>query len=269
MRSFIEPRLGYDLSNVRIHTGTRAAESARAVNAVSYTVGQDIVFDEGAYRPDTDAGRRLIVHELAHVIQQGKADTGIQPITENGFGTGTVHPNRILQPHARINLRVQRQRECYCCISSAAIRNISQIDTATQMGHRFDLEIGMERSTDYGPRLEPDCTLEWWEKTNEPYVDGMAPNTWTNMAQLLAVSPAFTPWKNRSPACDTYSTVTLTDSPKLAKGTGRTVTRTLEFDLKVTSGPGADCTESEQNATATQVLAMVNAAPDWANSSFK
>jgi hypothetical protein len=77
VRAFMEPRFGYDFSRVRIHTGSRAAESARATNAVAYTVGQDVVFDEGAYRPDADARRRLIAHELTHVIQQGSADTSI------------------------------------------------------------------------------------------------------------------------------------------------------------------------------------------------
>src|SRR5215472_7771589 len=50
-RSFMEPRFGRDFSSVRIHTGPRAAESARAVNAHAYTVGQDIVFDHGKYDP--------------------------------------------------------------------------------------------------------------------------------------------------------------------------------------------------------------------------
>ena len=69
-RALFEPRLGHDFGNVRIHTGARAAESARAVGASAYTVGRDVVFGEGRYSPDTPAGQRLIAHELAHVVQQ-------------------------------------------------------------------------------------------------------------------------------------------------------------------------------------------------------
>ena len=56
-RAFFEPRFGYDFSQVRVHTDGRAAESARAVNALAYTVGHNVVFLEGQYRTDTAAGR--------------------------------------------------------------------------------------------------------------------------------------------------------------------------------------------------------------------
>jgi hypothetical protein len=269
VRSFMEPRFGYDFSHVQIHTGTRAAESARAVNAVAYTVGRDVVFDEGAYRPETDAGRRLIAHELTHVIQQGTVDTGIQPDSEDEFGdSSTLHADRGLQPYTRSDRRVQRQEACYCCISSVAIKNISRIDNATHMGHSFDFEIKMARATEHGPRLDGECTLEWWEKISVPAIAGHPPNVWTDMFQLAPTSPTFNPWNNRPTACDTNSTVTINDPPSLGRRPGRTVTRTLEFDLKVKSGPGATCANSEKSATATQVLTMVNGAPDWASSSF-
>jgi outer membrane protein OmpA-like peptidoglycan-associated protein len=58
-----------DFGNVRIHTGATAARSARAIGASAYAVGQDIVFDAGQYAPHSFAGRRLIAHELTHVIQ--------------------------------------------------------------------------------------------------------------------------------------------------------------------------------------------------------
>jgi hypothetical protein len=60
----------FDLDKVRIHTGTQAAESARAVNARAYTVGNDIVFGEGQYDPASEAGRHLLGHELTHTLQQ-------------------------------------------------------------------------------------------------------------------------------------------------------------------------------------------------------
>ena len=64
-------RLGHDFSRVRVHTDRPAAESAAGLGAAAYTVGRDIVFAPGRYAPETPAGRRLIEHELGHVVQQG------------------------------------------------------------------------------------------------------------------------------------------------------------------------------------------------------
>ncbi len=70
-RAFMEPRFGHDFSKVRVHIDARAAESAAAVNALAYAVGQHVVFGAGQHRPGTADGRRMVAHELAHVIQQG------------------------------------------------------------------------------------------------------------------------------------------------------------------------------------------------------
>ncbi len=69
-RSFMEPRFGHDFSQVRVHTGAKAAESAKSVNALAYTVGRDIVFGVGQYAPGTNEGKQLLAHELTHIIQQ-------------------------------------------------------------------------------------------------------------------------------------------------------------------------------------------------------
>lgn len=63
-------KFGQDFSRVRVHTDMQAAESARQVNALAYTVGQAIVFGSGRYSPHTREGQRLVAHELAHTIQQ-------------------------------------------------------------------------------------------------------------------------------------------------------------------------------------------------------
>jgi hypothetical protein len=63
-------RFGEDFSDVRIHQGGDAADSARAVNAQAYTVGSDVVFDAGKYDPSSPAGQRTLAHELTHVVQQ-------------------------------------------------------------------------------------------------------------------------------------------------------------------------------------------------------
>src|SRR5215210_1907161 len=69
-RASMESRLGHDFSRVQVHTDARAVVSARAVDAQAYTVGRDIVFAAGQYAPKTTKGRRLLAHELAHVMQQ-------------------------------------------------------------------------------------------------------------------------------------------------------------------------------------------------------
>ena len=71
MRKFYEPRFGYDFSGVKIHTDAIAAKSAQSINALAYTSGHSIVFNNGQYSPYTDAGKHLLAHELTHIIQQG------------------------------------------------------------------------------------------------------------------------------------------------------------------------------------------------------
>ena len=70
VRNDMEQRFGHDFSQVRIHTSALAAESTRALGAHAYTVGTNIVFGSGGFAPTTNPGRKLIAHELAHVIQQ-------------------------------------------------------------------------------------------------------------------------------------------------------------------------------------------------------
>jgi Domain of unknown function (DUF4157) len=71
LRQDMEQRFGHDFSQVRVHSGAAAEQSAREVNANAYTVGHNIVFGAGQFAPGTHQGRRLIAHELTHVAQQG------------------------------------------------------------------------------------------------------------------------------------------------------------------------------------------------------
>lgn len=76
-RATLEPRFGHDFSRIKVHTDAKAADSARAVNALAYTVGDDVVFGRGQYRPGSEEGQRLIAHELTHTIQQA-GGTGLR-----------------------------------------------------------------------------------------------------------------------------------------------------------------------------------------------
>jgi len=73
-RSYMEERFGYDFSSVKIHTGSVAAKSAGSINALAYTSGSNIVFNQNQYSPETEGGKRLLAHELTHVVQQGNSD---------------------------------------------------------------------------------------------------------------------------------------------------------------------------------------------------
>jgi outer membrane protein OmpA-like peptidoglycan-associated protein len=70
VRTFFEPRFNSDFSGVRAHTHARAAETAKAINARAFTAGKDVAFGSGQYSPDTSEGKKLLAHELTHVVQQ-------------------------------------------------------------------------------------------------------------------------------------------------------------------------------------------------------
>jgi hypothetical protein len=70
VRASMEESLGADFSAVRVHTSRAAAESAQSIQALAYTAGSNVVFGAGQYAPETDKGRKLLAHELAHVVQQ-------------------------------------------------------------------------------------------------------------------------------------------------------------------------------------------------------
>ncbi len=82
LRGHMESRLGHDFGDVRLHTNGPASETAAAVGAHAYTVGNEIVFGSGRYDPSSPAGQKTIAHELTHVVQQktgpvdGKAAPG-------------------------------------------------------------------------------------------------------------------------------------------------------------------------------------------------
>ena len=74
LRQDMEQRFGHDFSRVRVHADTSAAESAQTLSARAYTVGGDIIFAQGQYVPGTSEGKRLLAHELTHVVQQSDRD---------------------------------------------------------------------------------------------------------------------------------------------------------------------------------------------------
>jgi len=94
IRSFMEPRFGHDFSQVRIHTDAQAAETALAVHARVYTVGRDIIFGAGEYAPETTVGKRLLAHELTHVVQQQNHEINLR---NNRLGRVELRQSILLQ----------------------------------------------------------------------------------------------------------------------------------------------------------------------------
>ncbi|HEY6376809.1 MAG TPA: DUF4157 domain-containing protein [Edaphobacter sp.] len=102
VRSFMEPRFGYDFSGISIHSNAAAAQSAAEVKAHAYTVGSDIVFGSAQFSPDTSEGRWLLAHELAHVVQQSAAAplSSSEPLAPS---INAMPSPKVLRRHATTN----------------------------------------------------------------------------------------------------------------------------------------------------------------------
>jgi hypothetical protein len=84
VRAFFEPRFGRDFCQVRVHTDTQASGTAQDINARAFTVGRDIMFGAGQYSLERVEGKRLLAHELTHVVQQvGRSAPG--PMIQTGL----------------------------------------------------------------------------------------------------------------------------------------------------------------------------------------
>jgi len=95
----MEPRFGRKFGSVRVHDGERAAESAQAVGAMAYTVGNQVVFGKDRYQPGSAEGRHLLAHELAHVVQQ--SGTAESPAKQIEVGESDTMAERQAEQAAR------------------------------------------------------------------------------------------------------------------------------------------------------------------------
>ncbi|GAB4578154.1 MAG: hypothetical protein Fur0022_08870 [Anaerolineales bacterium] len=127
-RAFMEPRFGADFSGVRVHTDAKAAESARAVNALAYTVGRNVVFGEGQYAPGTNEGKKLFAHELTHVQQQA-ANSFVEA---EDSGSSSVIPN---MPDTPVSLMRKANNGG---AGSAALPQVVRESMEEMMGTSFD-----------------------------------------------------------------------------------------------------------------------------------
>jgi len=181
--SFFSQRFGYDFGGVRVHTGSTASKDSQSINARAFTYGNHIVFGQGQYHPGSESGKKLLAHELTHVIQQGSSDNvsrkSILPFSINSvkrkeqsiqrwsYGTGAsphadfvVVPanqrprvNRALRIIGRIANNRPRYRRCHnrfqtLCTSHAAGELLTRFNSAV-VWRTTD-------SSEYGSSVAPD-----------------------------------------------------------------------------------------------------------------
>ena len=97
-RAFFEPRFGSDFSGVRVHTDSRAADTAKSLQARAFTVGENIAFGSGQYAPESQAGRHLLAHELTHVVQQSDGQSKVNSSPDTGPTWAVGSPRGSLPP---------------------------------------------------------------------------------------------------------------------------------------------------------------------------
>ena len=137
-RHLFEGRMGADFSDVRIHDGAGAAAAARGLGARAFTLGSDISFAAGQYRPGEPAGRRLIAHELAHVVQQGAASASHSARAEKAT---------VANPSSAFEAEADRVAAQVVAGSSAS--------PSLKTGPSVQLQVAHRPLRDEGPRLRP------------------------------------------------------------------------------------------------------------------
>ena len=125
-RASMESRFGHDFSDVRIHTDPRAAASARAVDALAYTVGRDIVFGAGQFGAGRRNSEELLAHELTHVVQQGHTAAQNLPLS-------VAPPDGVLENEAQRTARQISNGRPIGRISSAGLRIARQTPSSTDL----------------------------------------------------------------------------------------------------------------------------------------
>jgi hypothetical protein len=193
-RQYFERRFGRDFSRVRVHTGHGADRAARSVQALAFATGHDVVFRSGFYAPHNHAGRKLLAHELTHVVQQGRApplaSTQNAPTQVRGpptrAGHGPVSSGKHIisvpvngrelagrsVPEAGIPF-VQRQPSCAAPLAQQAAKNALQAALAgkyrpVHMGPTFGTAIHvkiLERLRSANPSLVTEAPIPGTNKS--------------------------------------------------------------------------------------------------------
>jgi hypothetical protein len=184
-RAFMEPRLGSDFSDVRVHTDARAAKSASALSADAYTTGRDIYFAAGKYTPTSHDGQHLLAHELTHTVQQ--ANGAISPAASPAKSTGPHLPSQKLvlgQPGDRYEQEAEEKAKRVMNAPSAPKRKESQDTALVQSGAKGRPVQTVQRQPDAGvPDPTPDAAVHGAYVNNPtPAPDSGSPDSSANQA---------------------------------------------------------------------------------------
>lgn len=178
-RSFFEPRFGHNFSSVRIHTGGIASEAAATVSAKAFTLGNDIVFGSNQYAPGSVEGKRLMAHELTHVIQQQSIQPRIQRINDRIVECMKLNPLAcIVHLHGNEADALETAENIYCryCVNLVRLTNSQdrvrlmrfEVDGTTccaDPNRLFDTDV-INTSTDTEARREWNNKWEQWNNGN-------------------------------------------------------------------------------------------------------
>jgi hypothetical protein len=179
-RAFFEPRFGADFSHVRVHTGTGAESSAQSIGALAYTLGSDVVFNAGQYTPETSQGRRLLAHELAHVVQQGR---GIRrSVVQRMSGCSSAQETSINADHARARRMLSR------AISEVASYNGT---TPSKVFNALSTHFNGATSSAFATWINVNLRFLWgttWMAGYQCYNGGLFEGTWACGGSALATT---------------------------------------------------------------------------------
>lgn len=255
-RTFFEPRFGHNFSNVRVHADALAAKSARAVNALAYTVGRNVVFGEGQFAPATTAGRRLMAHELTHVVQQSavtseptnltigdpsdsyerEAETGRDSVLHLRIGEGISTPvvQRVSQPvMMRSPLPFSSTLEICHALLKSRVFHVSGGGLSVTANAKWDGSPEWEGTEPpqcgrdvYNIALSKEEAVFDSHYANREFICG-APftRTWGNLAEGDYYLTIWT--NNTNPTCCLYGEITVSEQSKTAKETGGTADQKL------------------------------------------
>jgi hypothetical protein len=152
-RAFMEPRFGYDFSHVRVHTDSKAVESARALNAMAYTFGRDVVFGPGKFAPASPSGQRLIAHELAHVVQQSGAD-GTRELQRQQTAGPAATPSA--QPVGdAIKPEIEGLLKAFASASGTAAKNAIAMQAVQMIIRAYGISTKGINAMRFNPNLKP------------------------------------------------------------------------------------------------------------------
>lgn len=109
-RTWMESRIGADFSDVNIHTGSNTVQLSRELNAQAFTHGSNIYFNKGKYRPETGEGKRLLAHELTHVVQQNSGKLQKKTVQRDDEDPCSYGPHNRTEREVHLNLRLRSVR---------------------------------------------------------------------------------------------------------------------------------------------------------------